>query len=288
MFTLSRFFGKRSATRRRGSTHARANRKTGRSALVLENLEARTTPTASVFTDLADYAPGETALITAQGFAPGSTLELQVIHVSGMGDDGIYGTPDDVPGNNTGKGHEPWRITDGGAGDLDRVANGVILTTWYVNPDDSYLERFLLTAKGTGGDKIFGTGDDEFASHTFTDATGITNKVYQHWADAGAGDWNNNILNDQKSNYFEGEVVPHVFIYKASNTKPLVNGQSYSFDITYNYYEQNTNSGGFAYITTFNKDRMPGALGATNPYIVPTTEGVRRLAEHPPWAGPGW
>jgi hypothetical protein len=68
----------------------------------------------------------------------------------------------------------------------------------------------------------------------------------------------------------------------------LVNGQSYSFDITYNYYEQNTNSGGFAYITTFNKDRMPGALGATNPYIVPTTEGVRRLAEHPPWAGPGW
>ena len=98
MFTLTRFFGKRSATRTRGSAQARASRKTGRSALVLENLEARTTPTASVFTDLADYAPGSTALISAQDFAPGSTVEFQVLHVNG---------------NNGGQGHLPWRVTGG-------------------------------------------------------------------------------------------------------------------------------------------------------------------------------
>ena len=47
-------------------------------------------------------------------------------------------------------------------------------------------------------------------------------KVYQHWADgdaarASAPEWNNNILSDSKSDYFEGEVVPHAYFYKASN-----------------------------------------------------------------------
>jgi hypothetical protein len=46
-------------------------------------------------------------------------------------------------------------------------------------------------------------------------------------------EWNNNILNDAKSDYFEGEVIPHVYVYKASNQAPLVNGQSISFTITY-------------------------------------------------------
>ena len=37
-------------------------------------------------------------------------------------------------------------------------------------------------------------------------------KVYQHWADGDAAkgttpEWNNNILSDSKSDYFEGEVV---------------------------------------------------------------------------------
>ena len=34
-------------------------------------------------------------------------------------------------------------------------------------------------------------------------------------------------------------------------------GQTYSFNITYNYYQQNTNAGGFAYITTYDISRDP-------------------------------
>ena len=65
-------------------------------------------------------------------------------------------------------------------------------------------------------------------------------KVYQHWADGDAArgttaEWNNNILSDGKSDYFEGEVVPHAYFYKASNNTPLTNGQTYSFNVTYNY-----------------------------------------------------
>ena len=91
-------------------------------------------------------------------------------------------------------------------------------------------------------------------------ATGTINKVYQHWADGDAATnssavWNNNILSANKSDYFEGEVIPHVFVYKATNKAPLVNGQTYSFNIIYNYYQQNTNAGGFAYITTYDINR---------------------------------
>lgn len=87
-------------------------------------------------------------------------------------------------------------------------------------------------------------------------------KVYQHWADGDAAtgskaEWNNNILSETKSDYFEGEVVPHVFFYKASNSQPLVNGQSYSFNVTYNHYQANTNAGGFVFMTSPDVDRDP-------------------------------
>jgi uncharacterized repeat protein (TIGR01451 family) len=99
-------------------------------------------------------------------------------------------------------------------------------------------------------------------------------KVYQHWADGDAAsgtkaEWNNNILSDSKSDYFEGEVVPHVFYYTASNSQPLVNGQSYSFNVTYNYYQANTNAGGFLFMTSPDVDRDP-----TNFAGIATTEDV--------------
>ena len=112
-------------------------------------------------------------------------------------------------------------------------------------------------------------------STPFPPADGSTNKVYQHWSDEPLpGDWNNNILNDNKSNYFEGEVIPHVFVYKASSQVPLTNGQSYSFNITYNYYEKNSNSGGFAYITTYDISRIPGRNDATSPYVTPSVDNT--------------
>ena len=85
-------------------------------------------------------------------------------------------------------------------------------------------------------------------------------KVYQHWADGDAklgtsAEWNNNILSDGKSDYFEGEVVPHVYFYKASNNTPMINGQTYSFNVTYNHYQANTNAGGFVHMTSPNASR---------------------------------
>jgi len=101
--------------------------------------------------------------------------------------------------------------------------------------------------------------------------TSSVSKVYQHWADGDmakgtSAEWNNNILSDGKSDYFEGEVVPHAYFYKASNNTPLVNGQSYSFNVTYNYYQSNTNAGGFVYMTSPDVDRnTAGLTGLTQP-----------------------
>ena len=112
-----------------------------------------------------------------------------MLHVSGPGADGVYGTLDDVVNealNAAGDGHEAWIVTDGvrtaGAdgilgnaddgGDLDGIADGNITTTWYVNPDDSVGETFLLTAVGAGTDGASGTDDDQVAAASFTDSRG--------------------------------------------------------------------------------------------------------------------
>ena len=99
-------------------------------------------------------------------------------------------------------------------------------------------------------------------------STSSVSKVYQHWADGDTAkgttaEWNNNILSDGKSDYFEGEVVPHVYFYKASNNTPLVQGETYSFNVTYNYYQGNTNAGGFVYMTSPNVDRSPSSFTGT-------------------------
>ncbi|WP_241781136.1 DUF5801 repeats-in-toxin domain-containing protein [Pseudomonas fluorescens] len=124
----------------------------------------------TVTTNLEDYAPGSTAIITASGFAAGSTVTLEVDHAIGAGADSVWGTSDDVLDTNTGEGHEPWSVTDGGAGDLDGQVNGSVTTSWYVNPDDSAGATFLLTAASAGADGVVGTGDDAMATTSFTDS----------------------------------------------------------------------------------------------------------------------
>ncbi|MFI3190186.1 MAG: hypothetical protein QX190_11570 [Methylococcales bacterium] len=44
---------------------------------------------AKIRTNKSDYAPGETSIITADGFASGSTLTFNVQHVIDTGYDGI-------------------------------------------------------------------------------------------------------------------------------------------------------------------------------------------------------
>ncbi|MFM8608848.1 MAG: hypothetical protein ACKOCJ_00060 [Burkholderiaceae bacterium] len=109
-----------------------------------------------------------------------------------------------------------------------------------------------------------------------TATTSKVSKIYQHWADGDAAtgsapEWNNNILSANKSDYFEGEVIPNVFYFPASNNTPLKNGQSYTFNISYNYYQSGTNAGGYAYITTYNIDRQP-PTGITG--VAPTADPV--------------
>lgn len=131
----------------------------------------------TVTTDKSDYKPGETAAITTS-VSVGGTIELQVSHVTGPGSDGVYGTGNDYLNaalNAIGTDHDAVFVTDGGFGDADGIANGEIVYDWYVNPNDSLNERFLVSAQEVeaGADGTFGTADDvkvgEAAYASFTD-----------------------------------------------------------------------------------------------------------------------
>ncbi|KFC75903.1 Mo-co oxidoreductase dimerization domain protein [Bosea sp. LC85] len=181
-------------------------------------------------TDYNDYAPGATATITAGGFAVGATIAVEVDHVSDPGPDGLYGTADDAVETLGGDGHEPWYVTDGGSGDLDGIANGTIVTSWYVNPDDSLDQTFLLTASAidTGSDGVAGTADDvslgQSATASFTDATEIdlrtagssttvNGAVFFDSANIGAGTGNYNTIlaisdNDGNERGFNSDDTP--------------------------------------------------------------------------------
>ena len=97
-----------------------------RRGLMLESLERRLLLAAEVTTDKLDYAPAETALISASNFQVGETVEFEVDHINADGQVVELG----------GQGHDPWQVTDGGPNDLDGKQDGNIQTTWYVNPDD--------------------------------------------------------------------------------------------------------------------------------------------------------
>ena len=114
----------------------------------------------AVFTDVADYAPGSTAIFTAENVDVGGTVEFTVTHSVGSGLDGLWGTLDDELGSAL-SGSDPWVVTDGGSGDLDGVANGVITTSWYVNADAAN-QSFLLTAADTANGVMATTSFTDF------------------------------------------------------------------------------------------------------------------------------
>ena len=159
-----------------------------------------------------------------------------------------------------------WKKTDTATPD----ANGDL--TYEFTLPDYFVSDYDVTATGS---IPYPDGTLRVATATFTDAQGAFSKPYAHWSDEPLpGDWNNNILNDNKSNYFEGEVIPHVWMYGASNNAPLVNGQSYSFNVTYNWYQQNTDAGGFAYMTQYNLSRQPNVFDWATPAVTPTADGA--------------
>src|SRR5262245_5131280 len=99
----------------------------------------------------ADYSPGQTVGITASNVAVGGSVTFDVEHALANGT---------LAGDLTGTG-TPWTVTDGGPGDLDGVANGVIQTSWYVN-NDAFGQAFVLTAADPTSGQV--------ATTNFTDA----------------------------------------------------------------------------------------------------------------------
>src|SRR5260221_4636471 len=133
------------------------------------------TDTFTVSTDQPDYLPGSTAAVIAATVDVGATINFLVMHIIDAGADGIYGTADDtLAGDLLGTG-AIWSITDGGAGDLDGVANGVISTSWYVN-SDALGQEFELTAQEVDADgNVIGTASTTFSHGVTTDFSQAAN-----------------------------------------------------------------------------------------------------------------
>ena len=113
-----------------------------------------TTNTLTVTTDKADYTPGSTAIFTVTGATIGGSVTFNVADQAGdPGDDGDA----DV--------YAALTIVDGGAGDLDGVANGTILANWQV-PDNGDANNATLDLVATD------SASGATAATTFTDSAG--------------------------------------------------------------------------------------------------------------------
>ncbi len=220
----------------------------------LESLEPRVLLSASVFTDKPDYAPGETAIISGQGYQPGETVELQVLHIE-AGPDEEFGTADDTLGDNTGSGHDPWFVTDGAAGDLDGAEDGNILTEWYVDPDDSLNETFRLTAVGQTSGQVATTmfTDGQLDLWAWRNQPGPT---LDSW-DAGT------TIQQANSVYAEDEVIPYRWTSTSGggSAPNLQEGVTYTVRIDYAFAGGTTDPGKFFhdYLTSYDATEAASA-----------------------------
>ena len=104
----------------------------------------------SVTTDKMDYAPGSTATFTVNGVASGSSVTFRLADLSNA--PGVNGIADV---------YTPFKITDGGTGDPDGVANGTVVAQWQV-PADGRATGAMLQLTAVSGSQT--------ATTTFTDA----------------------------------------------------------------------------------------------------------------------
>jgi hypothetical protein len=102
----------------------------------------------SVTTDKTDYAPGSTATFVVSGVHAGSSITFQIADLT-PGINGIAAV------------YAPFKVTDGGTGDADGLANGTVVAKWQVPADGSATgARLQLTA----------TSGSQTAITTFSDA----------------------------------------------------------------------------------------------------------------------
>src|SRR5262245_9907043 len=200
-----------------------------RRRMFFEPLEGRSL-LATVLTDAHDYRPGDTARIFASDFQVGETVEFQVVHIDG--------TP------NTGGGHDPWTVQDGGSADLDGLRDGNVQTSWYVDPDDSAFSTFSLTAHGL----LSGLS----AATTFTDAPAAN---LDHFGNV-TGEWLDGNLGSNKASYLEGQSVPDRIVF--TDLTPNV---SYSITISYDTTKDGKHA--FDYLTTYDRTVNPNPLDGT-------------------------
>ena len=121
---------------------AKVGSETGTDLLATESM--------TVMTDQADYAPGSTATFVVTGFRSGSSVAFRVADLASA--PGINGIADV---------YTPFSVMDGGLGDADGVANGIVVTQWQV-PSDGRATGATLQLTTTSGNQI--------ATTTFSDA----------------------------------------------------------------------------------------------------------------------
>jgi uncharacterized repeat protein (TIGR01451 family) len=134
----------------------------------LKQLQEKAAMATTVKTDKKDYAPGQTVLITADGFWANTNIQFQVVN---MGLDGLLGTMDDLV-------YPSWTVPNNTDTVSPFATSGTVAsvkTTWLV-PQSALNSTLSLTAHAitVGKDGQLGTADDvltgESAQVTFTDS----------------------------------------------------------------------------------------------------------------------
>ena len=143
---------------------------------------------ATVRTNKSHYDAGETAKITGEHFGSNETVTLQVLHTDGT--------------SNTGSGHGPWTVTTDG--------DGVFLTTWYVDPDDSVNSKFQLTAVSATASAST-TFDDPGPSADLDQCRNgrIINPKDCIGDGSGVSGWVNGNVGQSDGHYIEGYSIPY-------------------------------------------------------------------------------
>lgn len=194
-----------------------------------------TTAPLAVITDKLDYAPGETVTMTITGVTKGGKITYTLADSpTDPGDDGVvtqYGST---------------TIVDGGAGDDDHVANGVIVTTWTV-PTDGSPNNATINLSVTDWGRKLGTVDDRTATTTFTDTGPGPSVTLNQWETL-THQWAGGQTNANQAIYLEGDVVPF-----SADLGNLTVGTTYSIRINLDYYQSNTDAGGFVGLDTYDK-----------------------------------
>jgi uncharacterized repeat protein (TIGR01451 family) len=232
---------------RRGKNSVKRPQQKRRFVPRLEFLENRLAPSVSVVTDQADYLPGATAIFTGSGFDPGTTVQFQVVKTNV--------TPNVV--------ESTWSVTDGSAADLDPPVDGVVQTSWYVDPAFSMGATFTLTATGVAGG-VATTASAIFADSSSVDFTQFANKPL-----ATPSTWINGILNANNSDYSEGTSTlqralftsltgtSHTLVFRTEATK---GGGNHAYDFLTSWTESEQAAAVLD----------PAAFWAAKPYTIPS------------------